>query len=90
MGRVNLYSVTRVAETVTTGATGNIATVYPNDGYTYIVGACVNGNQACLRTWISSVSGNWFLTAIDPNSGNTINDASLNVRYLVLRIVSMS
>ena len=82
----NLSSIQRVALTETTGSTGNIALSYINDGYTYIVGAMVSGSNAYIRAWVSGVNGKWYLTAIDPNSGMTINNTSLNLRFLVVKI----
>lgn len=75
--------------TETTGSTGNIALSYTNDGYTYIVGAMVSGSNAYIRAWVSSVSGKWYLTAVDPNSGVTINNTSLNLRFLVVKIKTL-
>ena len=85
----NLLSIQRVTLTETTGSTGNIALSYTNDGYTYIVGAMVSGSNAYIRAWVSSVNGKWYLTAVDPNSGVTINNTSLNLRFLVVKIKTL-
>lgn len=82
----NLKSITRVAETVTTGATGNISLPYANDGVTYIVGPHASGRNVFFRAWVSESSGNWFLTAIDPNTGATLNNTSVNLRYFAVKI----
>lgn len=85
----NLLSIQRVTLTETTGSTGNIALSYTNDGYTYIVGAMVSGSNAYIRAWVSSANGKWYLTAVDPNSGVTINNTSLNLRFLVVKIKTL-
>lgn len=85
----NLLSIQRVTLTETTGSTGNIALSYINDGYTYIVGAMVSGSNAYIRAWVSSVNGKWYLTAVDPNSGVTINNTSLSLRFLVVKIKTL-
>lgn len=81
--------MTRVAETVTTGNTGNIATAYQNDGLTYIIAPLVSGTDAFLRTWIASTNGGWYFTAVNPNTGATLNNAQLAIRFLVVKIKSM-
>ena len=83
---LNLVSITRVVASVTTGGTGNIATSYANDGYTYVIAPIVSGNSCYLRAWISANNNGWYLTAVNPNTGATINNASLNIRYLVVKI----
>ena len=85
----NLLSIQRVTLTETTGSTGNIALSYTNDGYTYIVGAMVSGSNAYIRAWVSSANGKWYFTAVDPNSGVTINNTSLNLRFLVVKIKTL-
>lgn len=82
----NLNTITRITATVTTGSTGNIDTGYTNDGYTYIVAPLVAGSNAYLRAWVASGNNHWYLTAVNPNSGATINSTSLNIRYLVVTI----
>ena len=89
LANTNLLSIQRVTKTETTGSTGNIALSYINDGYTYIVGAMVSGSNAYIRAWVSSVNGKWYLTAVDPNSGVTINNTSLNLRFLVVKIKTL-
>ena len=85
----NLLSIQRMTLTETTGPTGNIALSYTNDGYTYILGAMVSGSNVHIRAWVSSANGKWYLTAVDPNSGVTINNTSLNLRFLVVKIKSL-
>ena len=82
----NLVSIQRIANTATTGASGNISLPYSNDGATFIVAPHAAGNNVYYRAWVSATNNNWYLTAIDPNTGATINNASLNIRYLVLKL----
>lgn len=81
----NLASITRRAETVTTGATGNIATGVDNDGYYYILCPFVSGNNYKVDCWVSSTNNIFYLTVRDLN-GNTINNTSVDIRYLIMRI----
>jgi len=81
----DIVSVTRVAEYVITGATGNIATPYPNDGYTAIIAPHTSGSDYAVRAWVASASGFWFLTVINPNTGATINESPVNIRYWVIK-----
>lgn len=83
---LNLKSITKIDETVTTGNTGNIATSYANDGKTFIVGAVVTNTTAYLRIWASPYNSGWYFTAALPNTGATINNTSLNIRYFVVKM----
>lgn len=83
---MNVASVTRYAATLTTGGTGNIALGgIPNDGITAVIAPYVNASDVCLRVWVSSSQNAWFLTAINPNTGATVNNTSLQVRYWVIK-----
>ena len=82
----NLKSITRVTDSATTGATGNIVLPYENDGLTFIVGAHASGQDVAFRTWVASSNGNWFLTMINPNTGETINNTGVNYRYFVVKL----
>ena len=82
----NLVSIQRIADTATTGTSGNILLPYANDGVTFIVAPHSAGNNVYYRAWVSAANNNWVLTAIDPNTGATINNASLSIRYLVLKL----
>ena len=81
---LNIYSAERVATTVTTGNTGNIATGVANDGHYCIIAPCVIGKTASLRVWVSPSNNQWYLTAIDPNTGNAITNTELQIRYIKL------
>ena len=81
----NIVSATRKTSTVTTGVTGNIATGYANDGYTAIVAPYVAGRNVYLRAWVSAGNNGWYLTAIDPNTGNTVNNTQMDIRYWLVK-----
>ena len=82
----DIVSATRIADNgVTTGSSGNIALSYSNDGYTAIIAPHCSGSDAYLRAWVSSSNGLWFLTAINPNTGVTLNNQALNIRYWVVK-----
>ena len=83
---VNIASVRRVTGTFTTGATGNIATEFSNDGAQYVVAPLVSGSSVFLRAWVSGTNGLWYLTAIDPNTGATVKNTQLAVRYLLVTL----
>lgn len=86
---MNIASITRIAETKTTGSTGNIATGFANTGLQFVVAPCVAGNAVFLRAWVSSADNGWYLTAINPNTGATVNNTSLAIRYLLVQIKAM-
>lgn len=86
LNTMNIASVTRYTATITTGGTGNIALGgVPNDGLTAVVAPYVNASDVCLRLWVSSAQNAWFLTAINPNTGATVNNTSLQIRYWVIK-----
>lgn len=86
LNTVNIESIQRVATTVTTGATGNIALPHDNTGKIFIVAPLAAGSNTCLRAWVAGGGNQWYLTAIDPNTGATQNNRSLSIRYLVVTI----
>lgn len=75
-----------MATSVTTGTTGNIALPYDNTGKIFIVAPFAAGSNAYLRAWVTGSGNQWYLTAVDPNTGTTINNRSLQIRYLVVTI----
>lgn len=81
----DIVSAERVMVTATTGSTGNIALGYANDGLTAIVAPHVSGGTAYLRAWISTINGGWYLTAVDPNTGATINNTKIAIRFWVFK-----
>lgn len=86
LNTVNIESIQRVATTVTTGATGNIALPHDNTGKIFIVAPFAAGSNTYLRAWVAGGGNQWYLTAIDPNTGATQNNRSLSIRYLVVTI----
>jgi hypothetical protein len=86
---MNIASVTRVAATVTTGSTGNIALPYDNDGYTYIVGAMCTTSTYVPVVWVSSNTNGWFITIRGSETWSPAVSQQVNIRYLVIKIKSM-
>ena len=87
LASVNIASVTRIATTATTGSTGNIALPYSNDGRKYVVAPFALQNSY-LRAWVAQANNSWYLTAVNPNTGATINNTSLDIRYLLITLKS--
>lgn len=86
---VNIASVKLIKGTFTTGPTGNIALGVSNTGLRHVVAPIVSGTDAYLRAWISASNGGWYLTAVNPNTGSTINNTALAVRYLLVTLKSI-
>lgn len=74
-----------VESTVTTGPTGNISTPYTADNKTFLAGATATNTNAYLRAWRSSINGLWYLTAVNPVTGVTIDNTQLDIRYMVIK-----
>ena len=85
-GFTDIESLTKIETTVTTGSTGNFATGFQNDGKTLVFGAYASGTNARFDIWVSGVNGQWYIKARDVESGNTINNTSIALRFFVLRI----
>ena len=83
---INLKSVTRVAAEVTTGPSGNIALPYENTGVIYILAPFTISNGLALRSWVSNQNNYWYLTAFNPNTGETANNSTIHIRYLVVEL----
>lgn len=88
LASVNIASVTRITTTATTGSTGNIALPYSNDGKKYVVAPFALQN-AFLRAWVAQANNSWYLTAVNPNTGATINNTTLDIRYLMIVLKSI-
>ena len=82
----NLQSITRIAATITTGATGNFSTGVANDGQSYVFAAFVSGHNYKVDAWVSSSTNDWYLTVRDAATNATINNTAIDIRYLILRI----
>ena len=85
MDTTNIVSVTRYAYKATTGNTGNIGLGIANDGMTAVVAPLVSGTSVFLRAYVSETNGDWYLTAVNPNTGATINNRELAIRYWVVK-----
>jgi len=83
---LNLVSATRMTGQATTGATGNIALGdLPNDGMTAVVAPLASGTSTFLRAWVSPTNNTWFLTAVNPNTGEVLANQSISFRYWLLK-----
>ena len=83
---LNLVSATRITGQATTGATGNIALGdLANDGLTAVVAPLASGASTFLRAWVSPTNNTWFLTAINPNTGEVLSNQSISFRYWLLK-----
>lgn len=83
---LNLVSATRVTGQATTGATGNIALGdLSNDGMTAVVAPLASGTSTFLRAWVSPTNNTWFLTAVNPNTGEVLSNQSISFRYWLLK-----
>ena len=83
---LNLVSATRITGQATTGATGNIALGnLPNDGMTAVVAPLASGTSTFLRAWVSPTNNTWFLTAVNPNTGEVLSNESISFRYWLLK-----
>ena len=71
-----------VTGTWTTGATGNIAIGLVADGKTIVAGAHAVGNDAFIRAWRATSNGGWYFTAVNPNTGATMNNTEMTIKYL--------
>lgn len=87
LGTANIVSVTRVATTVTTGGTGNVSLSVVNDGKTAIFGAIENSKNYYVRVWLAGSSNTYFATVVNPNTGATINNESVNLRYWLVKTI---
>ena len=81
----DIVSAERVALTVTTGSSGNVALGHANDGLTAIVAPHASGGTAYLRAWVSPANGGWYLTAVNPNTGATINNTEIAIRFWLFK-----
>lgn len=82
---LNIVSVTRVATSVTTGNTGNVALPYDNDGKTFIVGAISTSADYAATIWVSSQNNGWYLTFRGAGTWTTVNNQTIDIRYWVVK-----
>lgn len=86
----NLVTIHYHSGTQTTGSSGNIATGYTADGKTFLCGAYVTNVACCMRMWVSNSNSKWYLTAINPNTGATLNNTSVAYKYFAVILNSAS
>jgi len=86
----NLVTIHYHSGTQETGSTGNIATGYTADGKTFLCGAYVTNVACCMRMWVSNSNSKWYLTAINPNTGATLNKVSVSYKYFAVILNSAS
>lgn len=82
---MNLVSITRIAISVTTGSTGNVALNYNNDGKTFVVGAMCTSADYAVTTWVSSQNNLWYLTVRGAGTWSTVNNQTIDIRYWVVK-----
>lgn len=86
----NIVSINRVAlNGVTTGSSGNISLGVANDGKTAIFGAIVNAKNYYVRIWVASSNNTFYATVINPNTGATINSESVDLRYWLVKTITL-
>ena len=73
----------------TTDASGNIYLDYANDGKTAVIAPHASGSSTFFRAWVSGTTGKWVITAVDPITGSTQNNASKAIRFWVVKFNSM-
>ena len=85
----NIDTIERIArDGLTTGATGNIATPYPNSGTDFIVGACtLNGNYIVLP-FVASASNGWYLKVVDSGTMQPVANVQVDLRYVHIKLLT--
>ena len=59
-----------------------------NDGKTAIFGAIENSKNYYVRVWLAGSSNTYFATVVNPNTGATINNESVNLRYWLVKTIT--
>lgn len=72
--------------TGTTGVTGNLSLGLSVNDNMILSAVCTSQNDVFLRTWRASQSNLWFITAINPNTGATVNSTQLTIKYIYAKI----
>ena len=81
-----MYELKRIYGETVTGSTGNIILGINNDGLNFIVAGYCYLQQYSVRPWVTGVSDQWVITVINPNTGDTVNNTTVQYRCLWLRI----
>jgi len=79
-------SVERISTTVTTGATGNIATPYTNDGKTLVYGVHVNGKDYYGDVFVASSNNSFYIKVRKASTMEVVASESIELRYFVQKI----
>lgn len=82
---LNLVSITRVATTVTTGSSGNVALPYDNDGTTFIAAVMTNSADYAASIWVSSQNNGWYLTFRGAGTWSPVVNQTIDIRYWVVK-----
>lgn len=89
MDTMNVVSVQRVTLSATTGTSGNISLNIENTGFKYVLCPFVATNlNHRAYAWVAS-SNVWFVKIIDVNTGNSVVNTPVNLRYILLTIANM-
>ena len=72
--------------TGTTGSTGNLSLGVNVNNNMVLSAVCTSSNDVYLRTWRASQSNLWFITAINPNTGATVNNTQLSIKFIYAKI----
>lgn len=81
----NVYRILRRTGTVTTGATGNIATDINNDGTHFITSCFISGKNYIVLPWVSSTSNTWYMTVFNTSLQPVVNE-SVDFRYVEIQL----
>jgi hypothetical protein len=79
----DIKSISIVEASATTGGSGNISTPTSTTGKVFIFAPyCTSSIDVYLRAWRASSNDGWYLTAVNPNTGATVNNTSITYRYI--------
>lgn len=79
----DIKSISIVETSATTGGSGNISTPTSTTGKVFIFAPyCTSSTDVYLRAWRASSNNGWYLTAVNPNTGATVNNTSITYRYI--------
>lgn len=79
----DIKSISIVEASATTGGSGNISTPTSTTGKVFIFAPyCTSSTDVYLRAWRASSNNGWYLTAVNPNTGATVNNTSITYRYI--------
>ena len=82
----NVNSLELYSDTVTTGATGNVSCGFVNDGKTVVFGGYCNAGTYVVLPFVSGTNSNWYVKIRDAESMEPISNATVYLRYYILRM----